>query len=100
MPNEYPRYRKLELNEEISISMPVGVWLSFTAAYATTEWQCGPANFIAHLIAEALLDPIFLNERLASDQAQMDAQNAAMHRMLGMPFGGFPSTPEGLDDQP
>ena len=95
--SNFPVYRKMELGEDLAITMPAAMWLQFVAAYASTDWQCGAASHIAYQVTRSLLDPVYLSEREAADQAAVDEQQAVMARMFGMPGPQFPSSPEGLE---
>lgn len=95
---EFPLMRKMDLNEPISITMPAHLWVGFLAAYSITEFSHGAANAIAELAQEALLDPIYLNERLAEQQQLVDQHQQQMHRVFGTPPPDFPPNAEELQE--
>ena len=78
-----PVMRDIKLNDPVSITLPAHIWLGFVAAYATSDWNCNHANQIATEVSEALLDPLYMNERLAAEQQARDEQQAIFQRFIG-----------------
>lgn len=89
-----PVMRDIKLNDPVSITLPAHIWLGFVAAYATSDWNCNYANNIATEVSDALLDPIYMNERLAEEQQARDEQSATMQRLMGQ-IPEFPPNMEG-----
>jgi|SRR5579872_3088547 len=80
---DWPKMRAgMELNEMVSVEMPAHLWVSFIAAYSTTEWSCGAATAIMMVVQEKLLDPLFLNEKQAEMQQHMDQQRAELRQWM------------------
>ena len=97
---KYPRYRKMDLNDPVTVTLPAGVWVSFSAAYAASRWDCSSANMIANAAAEALVDPLYLQECMAAEQQVVTEAQEQLSRFMKFPYGGIPPTPEGLGEQP
>lgn len=95
---EFPRMRSIDLNEPISIEMPAHMWISFISAYSTSDFSHGAANTLAELAQQALLDPLYLNERLAEQQQLIDRHQEHMHRVFGTPPPNFPPHTEDMQD--
>lgn len=96
---EYARFRKLELNELVSIELPVHVWCWFMSEYAAQERRSDGCDQVSAAVQEALLDPLYVNEQLAARQQVADERHALMHRLVTGhdPDSGFPPTPESLE---
>jgi hypothetical protein len=95
MSKNQPVMRDMKLNDKVSITLPVHVWLGFVAAYATSNWNCNHASAIASEVADTVLDPVYMNERLAADQYNLDQQQAVLQRLLGQ----TPDIPPNMEGQ-
>src|SRR5487761_307330 len=59
---ELPKFKKLDLSENISVTLPVHVWLSFMAAYSCSDWVSSAASIIAAAAQYEVLDPEWMKE--------------------------------------
>lgn len=85
----FPKLKKRDMNDMVSIEMPAHMWLSFLAAYLVTDWATGPANTLAELVQEELLDPLYVREKQAEMQFLADQHQAQLHSF----FTGQPPEP-------
>lgn len=90
--------KDLGLNEPIAIIAPAHIWLTAMAGYAEIEWNSSAMAIILVKVQEALMDPLYLNERLAQHQQQHDVQEAAMRMFTGQQ-PDIPPNQEGLEDE-
>lgn len=91
------QFKELGLNDKVPVEIQVSLILQAIAEYSNTEWS-GPAmSQLMHCIQEAVLDPVFLREKLAEMQHVRDQQEAAINRIVpGLGFTGqfpFPEEP-------
>lgn len=93
---EFPKLKKLGMNEMVSIEMPAHMWLSFLAGYLASEWSTGSANTLAEQIQEALLDPLYVKEKQAEMQFLQDQRNAGLQQFF---TGQPPETPPNMEEQ-
>jgi hypothetical protein len=91
---EIPKFRKMDINREVAVKLPVHVWLVFMHSYAETDWNNGAATVIAMTLRNHLLDPVYRNEQDAKYQEAQD-QAAQMHQGI---LGHMGITPHSPDD--
>lgn len=76
-----PRMRDgLQMNDEVTVTLPAHVWLGFYASYLTADWNDYYANLIGNASQEQLLDPVYVREMEAyhmeeHEQAMAEAQS-------------------------
>lgn len=75
--------RNLDLNEMVQVEMPVHMWVNFMASYVDADWQCGAANTLVQIVQDKLLDPIYLNEKLAAMQQAHDEHFGLVQGLAG-----------------
>jgi len=89
----------LAFEEDVSVTLPAWVWISFAAAFSSCEWDSPYAREIVNASHKEILSPRFLSEQEAQMQMQRDQQEAMLKRMTGQgddspgfpPFFGGPS---------
>lgn len=87
--------RDMGMNEPVSIELPAHVWLTFMVTYANTEWTSDSAAAICVEIQEALLDPLYVNERQAELQERHDQHERAFRAFIGQ----RPEFPPGMEEE-
>jgi hypothetical protein len=103
------RFRKLTLDQDVTITLPAHTLLGFLYAYSASDWNEACATDIAIAVRNALFDPVFLKEEEARQQEHADLHKAAFSHFVGQlpielppnvtdspPFG----YPGGSDDYP
>lgn len=88
---DFALFRKMDLNDMVPVEVPAHIWIGFLSSYAATGWTCNATSAIAQAAQETLLDPLFLNERLAEDQAEEHKAQQIRARMF--PFLRGPEIP-------
>ena len=94
------RFRKMDLNEEVTITLPAHIWAGFIFTYNNADWTELCASKIALAAQNAILDPVYLREQEAAAQSQVDMQHAAFMHMTGQPMDIPPNIMDGIPPQP
>jgi hypothetical protein len=96
--SQQKQYRDLNLNDTITVEIPVAEIMSFVAEYISCQtFTATAANSLCMRLQKAILDPIFINEREALLQQQADQQEAfAQSFFTGKP----PEVPPHMDMEP
>jgi hypothetical protein len=82
---ELDRYRKLDVSEPVTVTLPAHVWIGFISAYLSADdWANCDTSAICSAAQRELLDPIYVNERDAAHQQHKDMHEKAVHRMFGV----------------
>lgn len=91
------QFKDLNLNDKVPVEMPVAMILQAIAEYSNAEWSGPAVSHLMQFLQEAVLDPVFMRERLAEMQAARDQQEEVMKRIApGLGFTGqfpFPEEP-------
>lgn len=74
--------RDLGLNEPVSITLPAYVWLGFSSAYISSDFNSTDANNLINAIQRSLLDPVFIKEQEAQQQFVQDQHQNMFHQMM------------------
>lgn len=90
-----PRYRKMDLSDPVTITLPAHVWFGFCAAYVSAEWADYYATRITKEAQKQMLDPVYLKEHEAASQYAKDVGNSALSAL----FGRRPDIPPNMDDE-
>lgn len=96
--SKFPRMRKMDLNDEVTIKLPVHVWLGFNSAYNTTEWASPDATAIMREVQETVYDPLWLKEAQAEQQRNHDRNHQIFSGITGFPGPEIPPDAGGLSD--
>lgn len=89
--NDFARARPdLKVNDEVSVTLPAIVWVSFVSSYIDAEWNSSAANAVVNAAQHAYLDPVWIKEREAANQAQ---QSRVMP-MFGIPLASLFGNPD------
>lgn len=96
---EFPKMREgMTLNEMVGAEMPAHVWVALIAAYNDCDWTNGSMQMLLGSVQEKLFDPIWLKERQAAIQAEVDEHQRVFHAGLGGVLGlGMPEVPPDND---
>lgn len=86
MANDDLRFRKMNLNDPVTITLPAYIAIGFLFAYSECTWNNMCASKIAVSIQNQVLDPVYLKEQEAQIQAQADMHHAAFSHMMGQPM--------------
>lgn len=92
---DLPRYKKMDLSEPVTVTLPAHIWMSFAAAYQSTDWADPYASLIAKTAQEEMLDPIYIRERQAAMQQQRDEHKSIFDAMF---TGRPPEVPPNMED--
>lgn len=94
------RFRNINMNEPVSVTLPAHVWLGFIFTYAGANWTDICTSRISGEVQKQLLDPVYLKEQEAAAQHQADLQMAAFHHFTGQPQDFPPNMTDGIPPQP
>ncbi len=94
------QFRKMDLSEPVTITMPAHTWLGFLFSYADCEWSSTCASAICKGIQDVLLDPIYLREAAAEAQAHADVHQAFINHITGQPVDVPPNITDFNPPQP
>jgi hypothetical protein len=102
------RFRKMEMDVPVTITLPAHVLLGFLYTYTGAEWNDTCATQIALEIRNTLLDPVYLKEEEAKVQEHADMHQAVFNHFTGQgPIEMPPNVtdfqgglPDGLYDDP
>lgn len=78
-----PVLKKMDVSENISVSLPAHVWISFWSAYAHASWQDGAASVVALVAQEAVLDEDWVQEQSERRQEQVLSYREHLSRLFG-----------------
>ena len=85
--SKQPQMRDIKLGEPVTITLPAYVWVGFVASYTSSpEYNCGHANTVASAAQEAILDPVYLKERIADAERMASQQQSYLSNIIP----GFP----------
>ena len=80
--SEEPRFKKMDIAEPVSITLPAYAWVGFFSAYVSTEWTNYYANLISEAAQKEMLDPLYIKEREAAIQEQLDQGHAHLQQFI------------------
>jgi hypothetical protein len=75
-------YKDTSPNEKVTIQVPIHNIIGAVAEYGNTEWVGENVGIILGLCIRETLDPLFMKEREAAIQHQMDMARAAQEAMV------------------
>ena len=83
-----PRMRDgLELNADVTVTVPAHVLLSFVVSYSAAKWTCPYTTMLLFLARKALYAPAYLKEQ----EARMQAEEAQVRQIMSRMVPGFPA---------
>lgn len=88
MANNDPRFKKgLQIEDEITVTMPFFRWFAFVTSYMQSEWNNTEAGLICNQVQRMYLDQVYIREWEAAVQEahdKMHAQAASFPGILGI----------------
>lgn len=87
--------KDLGLNDPVSVTLPVHVWLGFAASYIASDFNSPDANRVVTAIQYEMLDPLFIKEQEAHTQLQQDQAQAVFHHLA---TGAIPEVPPNMEE--
>lgn len=91
--------QKMDLSEDVSVTLPAHVWISFWSCYFSAEWTNHYASHVADAAQRAILHPDHIARREEQYREQQERVSSISFPSL---FGGMPANPNRAtdDDEP
>lgn len=98
--SDSPHYKKMDISDDVTVTLPAHVWIGFVSAYTSTKWSNVDTSRIALTAQEQMLEPSFVKARDAERQAHIDRHERMAEKMaseLGFGLDLSPNDPRNED---
>src|ERR1700744_5090030 len=86
---EYHRYKKLDISEDVTVTLPAHIWLSFISAYCASDFKDPDVTEVANAAQDQMLDPEYKKERDEAYANQRQKAGEMFEKMHGIPIPGL-----------